>query len=113
MTFAYAAPGDTNLDWNIDILDVGNFLAMGKFDTGLQATWIEGDFGYDGIVDILDVADFFSTGLYDAGGYNSASGAIASVPEPSTFVMRLGALAGIGFLASRCRWPRSNSIGRH
>ncbi|MFM7243346.1 MAG: PEP-CTERM sorting domain-containing protein [Planctomycetaceae bacterium] len=86
LTAAYAAPGDTNIDWSIDILDASNFLALGKFDTGLPATWIEGDFSYDGIVDILDAADFFATGLYDAGNYNSAPGAsgVAAVPEPAT-----------------------------
>jgi len=83
---AYAAPGDTNIDWSIDILDASNFLAGGKFDTGSPAIWIEGDFSYDGIVDILDAADFFSTGLYDAGNYNSApgmNGGVAAVPEPA------------------------------
>jgi fibronectin-binding autotransporter adhesin len=95
-TVAYAAPGDTNLDWSIDILDASNFLAFGKFDTGSPATWIEGDFSYDGIVDILDAADFFSTGLYDAGNYNSASGAagVAAVPEPSGFAVVAVAAAG-------------------
>ena len=70
MTFAYAAPGDTNLDWSIDILDAANFLSPGKFDTGAAATWLEGDFSYDGIVDILDAADFVTTGLYNTGNYN-------------------------------------------
>ena len=87
VTFAYAAPGDTNIDWSIDILDAGNFLALGKFDTGTPASWLEGDFSYDGIVDILDVADFFATGLYDAGSYNpppGTAGGIAAVPEPSS-----------------------------
>jgi len=86
LTAAYAAPGDTNLDWSIDILDASNFLAFAKFDTGSPATWLEGDFSYDGIVDILDAADFFATGLYDAGNYNAASGAagVAAVPEPAT-----------------------------
>ncbi len=37
MSFAFAAPGDTNLDWTLDILDAGNFLSFGKFDTGLRA----------------------------------------------------------------------------
>jgi autotransporter-associated beta strand protein len=91
VTFAYAAPGDSNLDWTVDILDASNFLSFGKFDTGLPADWLEGDFNYDATVDILDAADFFATSLYDAGSYNSASGAIAAVPEPSM----LG-LIGIG-----------------
>ena len=89
VTFAYAAPGDTNLDWQVDILDAANFLAGGRFDTGLPATWNEGDFTYDGVVDILDAAGFLSTGLFDAGGYNVATsaGAVAAVPEPSAEVL--------------------------
>ena len=85
-TFAYAAPGDTNLDWVIDVLDAGNVLTFGKFDTELPATWLEGDFNYDGIVNIQDAADFISTGLYDTGVYNpppGAVGAVAAVPEPA------------------------------
>jgi fibronectin-binding autotransporter adhesin len=98
LTAAYAAPGDTNIDWSIDILDASNFLAFGKFDSGSPAVWVEGDFSYDGIVDILDAADFFATGLYDAGNYNTApglSGGVAAVPEPTTglAVMAVGGLA--------------------
>ncbi|MFM7243210.1 MAG: PEP-CTERM sorting domain-containing protein, partial [Planctomycetaceae bacterium] len=103
LTAAYAAPGDTNIDWSIDILDASNFLALGKFDTGLPATWIEGDFSYDGIVDILDAADFFATGLYDAGNYNTAPGmsGVAAVPEPASWTL-LGA-AGLGLAVLRRR----------
>jgi hypothetical protein len=101
VTFAYAAPGDTNLDWTVDILDAGNFLTGGKFDTGLPATWIEGDFNYDKVVDILDAADFFATSLYDAGSYNSPAGNIAAVPEPSTLGL-FGVGVGIaGLMAVR------------
>ena len=85
VTFGFAAPGDTNLDWSVDILDAANFLAGGRFDTGLPASWIEGDFNYDGVVDILDAADFLTTGLFNAGEYNasgSAAGLVAPVPEP-------------------------------
>jgi autotransporter-associated beta strand protein len=103
LTTAYAAPGDTNIDWSIDILDAANFLSGGKFDTGSPAVWFEGDFSYDGIVDILDAADFFATGLYDAGNYNTApglSGGVAAVPEPATTgalaVAVAGMAAGIG-----------------
>jgi len=75
MAFAYSAPGDTNIDNTVDILDAANFLAAGKFDSGLPASWNDGDFGYDGMVDILDAADFLSTGLFDAGPYNAFSAA--------------------------------------
>jgi autotransporter-associated beta strand protein/T5SS/PEP-CTERM-associated repeat protein len=96
-TFAYAAAGDSNLDWQVDILDAANFLANAKFDTSLPASWNEGDFGYDGIVDILDAADFQSSGLFDAGGYNAAASAagVAAVPEPTMpSVIWLAAIVG-------------------
>ena len=86
VTAAFAAPGDTNIDWQVDVLDASNFLSFGKFDSGLAATWLEGDFNYDGVVDVLDAADFFGTGLYDAGNYNTppaSAGGVAAVPEPS------------------------------
>ena len=104
MTVAYAAPGDTNIDWVVDILDVANFLVPGKFNTGAPATWLEGDFNYDGIVDILDTSGFLSTGLYDVGNYNTppAVGGIAAVPEPSAW-----ALLGAGIVAAvAARRPR-------
>ncbi|MFZ4733604.1 MAG: hypothetical protein ACOYK7_13775 [Pirellulales bacterium] len=91
VTFAFAAAGDTNLDWQVDILDAANFLAGGKFDSGLPASWNEGDFGYDGVVDILDAADFLSTGLFDAGGYNSSAGSTATVAVPEPTVWAWGA----------------------
>ncbi|MFM7205284.1 MAG: beta strand repeat-containing protein [Planctomycetaceae bacterium] len=87
VTFAFAAAGDTNLDWQVDILDSANFLSSGKLDSGLPASWIEGDFTYDGFVDVLDAAAFLSTGLLDAGAYNppaGQAGGIAAVPEPAT-----------------------------
>jgi fibronectin-binding autotransporter adhesin len=86
VTFAFAAAGDTNLDWQVDILDAANFLSGGKFDSGSPASWNEGDFTYDGVVDILDAASFLSTGLFDAGAYNpppGLAGAVAVVPEPT------------------------------
>ena len=105
MTFAYAAPGDTNVDWSVDVLDAGNFLTFGKFDTGLLATWQEGDFNYDGVVDVLDASDFFSTGLYDAGNYNTApgmvNGGVAAVPEPG-----MSAIAVVAAIALACRHRR-------
>ena len=113
LTVAYAAPGDTNLDWSIDILDAANFLALGKFDTGAPATWLEGDFSYDGIVDILDAADFFSTGLFDAGTSNTApgsAGAVAAVPEPAGMGV---VAAGLAVATLACGARRLRGRQRH
>jgi autotransporter-associated beta strand protein len=110
VTLAYAAPGDTNLDWQVDILDAANFLASGKFDAGLAATWSEGDFTYDGLVDILDAADFLSAGLFDNGPYNTPSGAISAVPEPSVLGV-FGAGVGVSALiAARRRLTPRNTV---
>ena len=106
VTFAFAAAGDTNLDWSVDILDAANFLAGGKFDSGLPASWNEGDFGYDGFVDILDAADFLSTGLFDAGAYNpppGSAGGIAAVPEPAVVPAALMAVGLAGLTLRRRR----------
>ena len=106
VSFAYAAPGDSNLDGLVDTLDTANFLGGGKFDVVQPSSWIEGDFNYDGIVDILDAASFVSTGLFDAGYYHQpplAFGAglagpaapVAVVPEPAG----LAAVAVAGLVA--------------
>ena len=103
VTFGYAAAGDANLDWTIDIIDVATFLGSGKFNSGLTATWAEGDFNYDGFADITDIADFMSSGLFNAGPYNAPAGTIAAVPEPSVLgLFSVG--AGIaGLMAMRRR----------
>jgi fibronectin-binding autotransporter adhesin len=104
VTFAFAAAGDTNLDWTVDILDASNFLAGGKFDSGSPASWNDGDFTYDGFVDILDAASFLSNGLFDAGAYNSApsqAGAVAAVPEPTGLGAAVVALAAAMALRRR------------
>jgi hypothetical protein len=102
---AYAAPGDTNVDRSIDILDASNFLAGGKFDTASAAIWIQGDFTYDGLVDILDAAEFFATNLYDAGPYGpqASSPSVAAVPEPSLPIMSLVSAAGVAAVRRRFR----------
>ena len=111
VTFAFAAAGDTNLDWQVDILDAGNFLAGGKFDSGTPASWNEGDFTYDGFVDILDAASFLSAGLFNAGIYNTspAAGAAVAVPEPAGWA---GLIAGIAALASAGRGRRFSGRSR-
>ncbi len=104
VTFAFAAPGDTNLDWQVDVLDAANLLAGGKFNTGAPGTWSAGDFNYDGLVNVLDAADFLTTGLYNQGSYNpppdslaaAGSAAVAAVPEPAAQWLLIAA-AGVAW----------------
>ncbi|MBM4011636.1 MAG: glycosyl hydrolase family protein [Planctomycetes bacterium] len=91
LRFVPTAPGDATLDGMIDILDVAEVVAAGKFNSSLAATWSEGDFNYDGLVDILDVADLATTGLYGAGAF-AVSGTVAAVPEPAAACLVAAAL---------------------
>jgi sulfatase modifying factor 1 len=107
LTVAYAAQGDTNLDWIVDVLDAANFATSGKYGTGDPATWAEGDFNYDGFVDVLDAADFAGTGLYGGAGYNSPAGVVA-VPEPAATAV----LVGLAIGAAGVRGSSRKRIGR-
>jgi autotransporter-associated beta strand protein len=105
LTAAYAATGDTNLDWQVDVLDVANVLASGRFNTDQLATWLQGDFNYDGVVNVLDAAAFITTGLYNQGIYNpppAALGAVAVVPEPSSWLV-VALAAGVAVAGGRAR----------
>ena len=113
LSFAYAAPGDTNLDWQVNVLDAANMLTAGKFNTGAPATWAQGDFNYDGIVDVFDAANFISTGLYNTGAYNvsaGAVGAVAAVPEPAMWGGLL--VAGSAAVCERLRRRRRSVAAR-
>ena len=105
LTVAYAAQGDTNLDWVVDVLDVANFAGSGKYGTPDAATWAEGDFNYDGVVDVQDIADFAASGLYGAGAYNPPpGGTVAAVPEPGLTWAACG--VGMAAVAGARRWRR-------
>ncbi len=105
LTAAYGAPGDTNLDAGVDILDAANFLSGGGFDTGLPASWSTGDFTYDGVVDILDAAEFLMPALFDAGPYTGIPSAPATlpiaVPEPMPAWLLAAALGGLALRSIR------------
>jgi autotransporter-associated beta strand protein len=101
---AFAAPGDTNLDGLLDVLDAANILAGGLFDSGAPAIWTQGDFNYDAVLDILDAADFLSTSLFDQGPYEgSAAAAVAAVPEPTAWPLLVVAAAVTGACSGRMR----------
>ena len=105
LTAGYAAPGDTNLDFLVDVLDAANFVGAGLFDSVQPAVWIQGDFNYDGMVDILDAADFTSTGLFDTGYYDQPAGSVSAVPEPDCWPLVVVAMAAFRGRAFRPRKP--------
>ncbi|NBW95775.1 MAG: hypothetical protein EBR28_03350 [Planctomycetia bacterium] len=130
VTFGFAAEGDTNLDGMVDVSDLQNILASGKYGSGVPAAWADGDFNFDGVVDVSDLQDILASGLYGQGGYNDAplvrlamvaggglvgTGTIAAVPEPSTWGL---AAAGVLILMMRrrsrkhcCPWPGKSPQG--
>jgi hypothetical protein len=109
VTFAFAAPGDTDLDGVVDVLDAANVLSGRRFDSGEAAIWSEGDFTHDGAVDVLDAAELLSAGLFDAGGYLPSPLAVAPVPEPAGWLLGLAAGA-LWVAAPRRRAPHDASI---
>lgn len=88
MRVAYAAPGDSNLDGRIDILDLADIVSAGKFNTGESADWTQGDTNYDGAFDILDISEILGTNLFNQGNYltqASASSAAVETGAVATF----------------------------
>ena len=69
MIVAFAAPGDINLDGQVDVVDLSTLLSSGTIEAVVSNGWADGDFNYDGVCDLLDIGAFLATGLYDAGPY--------------------------------------------
>lgn len=99
-TFAFAAQGDTNLDGEVDLTDLQNMLASGRYGSGRAGVWADGDFNYDGVVDLTDLQDILASGVYGRGPYASAPRmrlagfdpaaaglAITPVPEPAAWML--------------------------
>ncbi len=81
---AYAAPGDSNLDGVFDILDIGDILSAGKFNTEEPANWRQGDVNYDNVFDIVDLADILGTNLFNQGSYLTQPAANSAAVESGT-----------------------------
>ncbi len=83
---AFAAPGDTNLDGQVNVFDLLAINTGGSFGKPLPAVWSQGDFDYDGVAAVFDLVAVSAAGAYLAGNYlpsaAAATATVSSVPEP-------------------------------
>ena len=103
ITVAYAAPGDVNLDGEVDIFDMVDVTSSGAYGEGTASVWSQGDFDYNGVTDIFDLVLVSGAGMYGAGYYlpePALASSAAAVPEPSLAML---VLAAAGWLAGRGR----------
>lgn len=89
ITVGFTVAGDTNLDGEIDVIDVATMLAGGAFNTGATASWADGDFNYDGVFDMLDVSDMLGGSLVNAGPYAPAG--MTAVAQGTDFSLEVQA----------------------
>lgn len=95
--FRIVAPGDTDGNGEFDSDDLFAILGAGKFNHPEfgAATWGEGDFTGDDLVNSDDLFAMLGAAQFNAGPYTTATppAALATVPEPSTFVLAAFGLA--------------------
>jgi len=94
--------GDANLDGQFSSQDLVVTFAVGKYESGLPASWAEGDWTGNGAFDTQDFVAAFVDGGYEAGPRT----ALVAVPEPAG--VSLLAWASLG-LAARWRAHRRDA----
>ena len=108
---SFSAPGDTNINGQVDVFDLVAVNSGGKYGTGTAAVWSEGDFNYDGVTNVFDLVSTNSAGAYGQGDYFPAAptavGSVAAVPEPATFLSLAVAGLAAGLVVSRRLHRRS------
>jgi autotransporter-associated beta strand protein len=110
MEVAYAAPGDSNLDGVIDILDLSEILSAGKFNTGASANWQQGDTNYDGMFDILDISEILGTNLFNQGTYLTQAPASSLAVEACSTLDRALVCAALAADASTPTTTKRKSV---
>jgi hypothetical protein len=99
---SFAAAGDTNLDGTVDILDLVQISAGGRYGSALAATWSQGDFDYDGKTTLFDLVAIAGSGAYGQRNYLASVGTsgvgvtAVVVPEPASIVLLVTAAAVAG-----------------
>jgi len=112
---SFAAPGDANLDGNVNVFDLVDIDASGTYGSGGASVWSQGDFNYDGVTNVFDLVGIDTAGAYGTGNYFPAGptalsgpGSIAAVPEPAA--VHIPVLAAAGILAGT-GWARRRRPG--
>lgn len=100
-TVAYAAPGDTDLNGQVDVFDLVAMTTGGSYGSGAAAVWATGDFNYDGLSNVFDLVDVETGGAFNQGDYLPVTATVATVPEPS--LLLLSAAVAIGYVVRRRR----------
>ena len=84
---SFAAPGDTNLNGQVDVFDLVSVNSGGRYGTGAAAVWSQGDFNYDRVTNVFDLVSINTAGAYGQGNYFPAApagaGTPTAVPEPA------------------------------
>lgn len=99
-TVAYAAPGDTDLDGSVDVFDLVDVNAAGRYGTGQAAVWGQGDFNYDAVTNVFDLVAVSGAEVFNRGSYLPAPATPTAMPEPTCLGL-LGAAAAIVVMRRR------------
>ncbi len=106
---SFAAPGDTDLNGQVNVFDLIGIDSAGKFGNGQAAVWSQGDFNYDGVANVFDLIGIDSSGAYGSGPYFPASptaaggltGSVAAVPEPGGWLLAASGLVALAVARRR------------
>ena len=66
---SFAAPGDVDLNGQVDVFDLVTIGGAGTYGTGREAGWSQGDSNYDGVTNVFDLVSAVSTATFGTGNY--------------------------------------------
>ena len=98
---SFAAPGDIDLNGELNAFDLVGINASATFGNGQPSIWSQGDFNYDGVTNVLDLVAINTSGEYGRGRYLPLANyvplgtvtAVSAVPEPGSIALLLSAAA--------------------